>query len=189
MKVLFVIIILVSCNFLATAQDEQQMAMMQAWQEYMTPGSMHEFLAASVGTWKTEITTWMDPSHPPVTTEGTSEFESILGGRYFRSIHKAEVMGMPMDGIEISGYDNARKKFFSSWIDNMGTGMMFLEGTLDENTNTITYTGTSTDPMGNEIKVKQVAKHIDKDNLYMEMYMDYDGNEVKSMEIKFSRTN
>jgi hypothetical protein len=35
---------------------------------------------------------------------------------------------MPFEGISTLGYDNAKKTFFSTWIDNMGTGMMVMEG-------------------------------------------------------------
>jgi hypothetical protein len=170
-----------------SAQNEQQ-EMMKAWQEYMTPGPMHKMLASYAGNWKSEIKQWMDPSQPPITTEGTSVNEAILGGRYLMSKHKADVMGMPMDGIEVIGYDNAKKKFVTTWMDNMGTGIMFSEGTMDEETNTITYSGVSTDPMGNEVKIIQKIKYIDNDNTSMEMFMDMgDGKEIKNMEMKSTR--
>jgi hypothetical protein len=181
----FLFIITLAINI--SAQEDQHAEMMRAWEAYMTPGPAHELLATSVGTWKSEITTWMDPSQPPVISEGITECESILGGRYFRSIHKMDFMDMPTEGIEISGYDNATGKYFFTWIDNMGTGIMYVEGTMDEDGRTITYTGTTNDPMGNPMKVRWVSKHIDKDNMFFEMFMDQDGNEVKSMEIRSTR--
>ena len=96
-------------------------------------------------------------------------------------------MNMPMNGMEIDGYDNAKKKFFSTWIDNMGTGFMYLEGQYDEPTQTITYTGTASDPMGKDYKVREIVKMIDDDNVYMEMFADQNGNEVKTMEVKSTR--
>lgn len=168
------------------AQDDQQ-AMMQAWQEYMTPGPMHQMMAKGVGEWKTEIKMWMDPSQPPTTVEGTAVCEAMLDGRYFQTKHQSMMMGMPFTGMDISGYDNAKKKFFSTWIDNMGTGVMVLEGTYDEATKTLNMMGTTVDPMGKEIKIREVIKNIDDDNTFFEMYSEQDGKEIKSMEIKLIR--
>ena len=169
------------------AQEMDQEAQMAAWQGYMTPGEMHKVLAGAVGEWKTDITTWMDPGQPPTTAEGTAVCEAILDGRYFQFKHESTMMGMPFSGIETFGYDNARKKFFTSWIDNMGTGIMNLEGTYDEAAKTITYNGTSTDFQGKEIKVREVLKIIDNDNSVVEMYGDQGKGEVKMMEVKSTR--
>lgn len=161
--------------------------MMKVWQEYMTPGPMHELLAKGVGAWKTEITSWMDPNMPPTTTEGSSVYESILGGRYFRTKETASFMGMPFEGSSISGYDNATKKFFSVWIDNMGTGVLMTEGTYDEETMTFIFTGSGVGPTG-EYKVREIIKLIDDDNSMFEMYMEEVGKpEMKMMEIKSTR--
>ena len=178
-----------SINSLIAQKEETGMneEMMKAWQEYMTPGPMHELLAKAVGEWKTEITSWMDPNMPPTITEGTSVCESILGGRYFRTKEMAPFMGMPFEGSAISGYDNATKKFFGVWIDNMGTGVMMTEGTFDEATKTFTYTGSGIGPTG-EYKVREIIKIIDDDHSMFEMYMEEGGKpEMKMMEIKYTR--
>jgi len=183
---LFMIFFVLSLSFNLQAQDDQQ-AMMQAWQEYMTPGPMHQMLAKGVGEWKTEITMWMDPSQPPMTVEGKAVCEALLDGRYFQTRHESTMMGMPFHGVDVSGYDNAKKKFFSTWIDNMGTGVMHLEGAFDEATKTVILTGTAVDPMGKEVQVREVIKEIDADNTLFEMYNSQDGKEFKSMEMKLIR--
>lgn len=178
-----------SVNLLIAQDDEMGMdpEMMKAWQESMTPGPMHELLARSVGEWKAEVTMWMDPNQPPTTSEATTVCESILGGRYFKSTHTGIMMGMPFEGYEISGYDNVKKKFFNVWLDNMGTGIMLSEGLYDEASKTFTYSGTMTEPMGNDLMVREVIKVIDNDNTIFEMYMDEGGKEMKTMEIKYTR--
>jgi hypothetical protein len=181
-------------SFISFAQDDQssgmdQQAMMEAWQKSMTPGPMHELLANRVGEWKGEVTMWMDPNQPPSTMEAKTVCESMLGGRYFKSTHTGMMMGMPFEGFEINGYDNVKQKFFDFWIDNMGTGMMTSEGTYDEATKTFTYNGMMTDPItAADTNVKEVIKVIDDDNAMLEMYVDQGGQEVKTMEIKYTRT-
>jgi len=181
--ILFLFLLLIP-SVSVLAQDED---MMKVWQEYMTPGDMHKLLANNVGEWKAEITMWMDPSQPPTTSEGTSVTEALLDGRYFQTKYTGNIMGMPMNGISLEGYDNAKKTFFSTWIDNMGTGIMYLEGTYDEGTKTLNYKGISTDPTGKDVKVREVVKIIDIDNFQFEMFMDQEGKEFKSMEIKYTR--
>ncbi|HKB86365.1 MAG TPA: DUF1579 domain-containing protein [Ignavibacteriaceae bacterium] len=188
-------IILSSLLFLITfistvyAQDENyQEDMNKAWTEYMTPGPMHELLAKGTGEWTGEIKMWMDPDQPPTESKGTSVIKSILGGRYFEGTHTSDFNGMEMNGMDITGYDNAKKKFFNTWIDNFGTGIMHLEGTYDEGTKTFTYKGTSVDPMtGKDVPIRQVTKILDDDHQHMEMYMTDNGQEFKTMEIDFTR--
>jgi hypothetical protein len=192
MKNLLVLFFFFSFSILSllNAQDENtgmDPEMMKAWQEYMTPGAMHDLLAKSVGEWKTEIKSWMDPNMPPTVTEGKSVCESMLGGRYFRTIETANFMGMPFEGSSTTGYDNATKKFFSYWVDNMSTGGMVLEGSYDEATKTFTYAGSGMSFTG-EYKVREIIKNIDDDNTLFEMYMEESGKpEMKMMEIKYTR--
>jgi len=186
---LFVFLLANSASLLFAQEDETGMdpEMMKAWQESMTPGPMHEMLANRVGEWKAEVTMWMDPSQPPETSEATTVTESMLGGRYFKSTHTGMMMGEPFEGFEISGYDNVKKEFFNVWMDNMGTGIMVSTGTYDEATNTLTFTGEMTDPMGNVMNTREVIVPGDKDHSTFEMYVDMGGNEIKTMEIKYTR--
>ncbi|QEC52671.1 uncharacterized protein DUF1579 [Anseongella ginsenosidimutans] len=171
----------------AQTQNDQE-AMQKAWMEYMTPGEMHKMLAEDDGEWTSEITFWMAPDAPPTTTSGTSTNRMIMDGRYQESVFSGEMNGMPFEGIGVTGYDKARKVFVTTWIDNMGTGMMYLEGQWNEADKSITFRGTMTDPLsGGEVEIKQVIKRIDEDTQVMEMYDTRDGNEFKSMEIKMTR--
>ena len=191
-KSLYLILFTVSLSLSGSifAQDEtmDQNAMMQKWMDYMTPGDMHEMMAKSVGEWTYVSKYWMDQSTPPTVSEGHSVNEMILGGRYLKSMSYSEVMGMPMEGMNILAYDKAQNEFYSFWIDNMGTGMTTARGKYDEKTKTCSMKGTMVDPMsGNEIEYRQTMKFIDDDNQLFEMYMVGDDKEVKTMELAFTR--
>jgi len=189
MKHLIVIFILFLTVNVVFAQDEMsQNEQMNAWMEYMTPAAMHEMLAKSDGNWKTISRWWMDPAGEPMESEGTAKFEMILGGRYQKSYHTGEVMGMPMEGINLLGYDNATEEFTSVWIDNMGTGTAIANGKYDEETKSIIMNGSMIDPMTKkDMSFKQIYKRIDDNHQMVEMYMDFDGQEFKSMEIELIR--
>ncbi|MEJ2617463.1 MAG: DUF1579 domain-containing protein [Ignavibacteriaceae bacterium] len=170
------------------SQDEDMAAQQQAWMEYMTPGPMHEMMAKTAGDWKTTIKYWMDSSGDPMVSEGTSKSEMILGGRYLKETSNSTVMGMPMEGISITGYDNSTKEFTSVWIDNMGTGTTVAKGTYDEETKTITLYGSMVDPMtGKDTKYREVINIVDDNHHVFEMYVDQDGQEVKNMEVEYTR--
>jgi hypothetical protein len=177
-------ILLLSPSILAQNQDE----MMKKWMDYMTPGNMHEMLAKSVGEW-TYVSKWWDsPSAKPMVSEGRSVDEMILGGRYLKSTSYGEAMGMPMEGMNIVGYDKATNEIISFWIDNLGTGMTMARGKYDEKTKVCDMKGTMVDPMtGKDVEYRQTMKFIDDKNHIFEMFMMQDGKEFKAMEITFTR--
>ena len=183
---LFVLSIFLAPNLFS--QDEDMAAQQQAWMDYMTPGPMHEMMAKTAGDWKTTIKFWMDPAGEPMVTEGTSKAEMILGGRYLKETSNSTVMGMPMEGMSITGYDNFTKEFTSIWIDNMGTGTTVAKGSYDKETKTITLHGSMVDPMtGKDTKYRQVLNIIDDNHHTFEMFVDHDGQEVKNMEVDYTR--
>lgn len=188
-KTLFICLLLMcSPNFIKAQQEEVQAEEMKAWMDYMTPGSMHEMMAKYSGDWKTINKYWMDPAGEPMVTEGTSKTEMILGGRYQMSKHSGSVMGMPMEGMWLMGFDNATEEFTAIWIDNMGTGTAIAKGKYDDSTKTISMDGNMIDPISkSDTKFKQYIKIIDNDHYTMIMNLDINGQEFKSMEIEFVR--
>lgn len=156
------------------------------WEAYMKPGKEHEMIAKWNGNWTGEFTMWMspDPNVPPTKSAGSAKNRMALGGRYQISEHKGNMMGMPFEGMSILAYDNHKKVFISSWIDNMGTGIMTLEGPWDEATKTITLKGKMVDPSSaGEMQIREVFTIIDDNTQKMEFFaVGPDGKEFKSME-------
>ncbi|MGJ8593571.1 MAG: DUF1579 domain-containing protein [Aquaticitalea sp.] len=181
---LLTVSILLSCGGLFSQTPEE----MKAWEASMTPGTQHKMLAESDGSWNSKVKMWMDPSQPPTESEATAKNEMILNGLYLRSTHTGNMMGMPFHGESITGYDNVKKKFFSTWIDNMGSGIMVLEGDYDENSKTLTLTGNMMDAMtGKAMEIKEKIIYHSPDKNTFEMYMIKDGKDIKTMEIVNTR--
>jgi len=188
MKKIFTVACIATMTILTTQLLAQSQEEMKKWMDYMTPGEMHKALAKSNGKWSEDITMWMAPGAPPATNTATCENEMLLDGRFQHSKHTGTFNGMPFEGHGLVGYDNARKVFQSTWVDNMGTGIMNMEGTYDEATKTLTLKGKSTDPAtGNILDVRQTVKFIDDNNQLMEMFTMQNGQEFKSLEIKLTR--
>lgn len=176
----------------ATAQEGQEMnEEMQAWMEYMTPGDAHKQLAKEEGEWKLKAKMWMDPNQEePMLAEGEAESEMILGGRYLETEIEMPMpmMGMEMEGLSITGYDNALQKYTQVWMDNFGTGISTSEGEWNEDENAIVYHGTYINPVtGEPAKFKQIVREVDEKHSVLEMYDYKDGKEYKSMEIEMKR--
>lgn len=165
-------------------QPMDSAAMAQAWQKYMTPGKQHEMLAEETGKWDCEMTFWMAPDAPPETYTSVADVKMIMGGRYQESTYSGEMMGMPFEGKAILAYDNAANEYTSTWIDNMGTGLMVMKGKAEEGSNTMTFTGETIDPMtGKTCKMREVYTIVDENTRKMEMYDNKMGEEHKNMEI------
>lgn len=163
---------------------------MKLMMEYGTPGEFHKMLVLSNGKWTGDVTMWMEPGAPPMTSTMTMTNKTVMDGRYQISEAKGNMMGMPFNGMGTTGYDNHKKVFVSTWIDNMGTGIMKMEGPWDQATNSMTLTGTMMNAAtGKECEFKEVYKIIDDNNQVMEMYGPdlKTGKQFKNMEIKLTR--
>lgn len=164
-------------------------AMKKMW-EVGTPGPQHAMLAKSDGTWDAEMTMWMSEGAPAQVTKSTSTNKMIFDGRYQQSSFKGDFGGMPFEGTSTTGYDNAEKMFFSTWMDNMSTGLMTMKGTWDDATKSINFKGKMICPAnGIECEMREVYKIVDDNTHIMEMYGPdmKTGKEYKNMEIKFTR--
>lgn len=164
--------------------------MAAAMQKYGQPGEHHKLFTRYVGKWKHTDRMWMDPSQPPITSEGTTEYRLTMGGRYLVQEYSGAFMGQPFNGMAIVGYDNFREEFKSVWIDSAGTGMMTMTGKFDATKNTLSMSGKMDEPMtGERDKTFKMVDHfVDDDTLVSEMYDTIPGKGlVKVMEITATR--
>lgn len=174
--------------------------MMKMMMEMGTIGENHKLLEQMAGDWTYELKMWMDPSGKPEESKGTSSRKAIMGGHYYLAEHEGKfqmpgpdgkMQDMDFKGMAIEGYDNAKKKFVSSWIDNMSTMIMYSEGVYDSATKTFTYNAECEMMPGKVTKVREVIKIVDNDHHTFEWYDDMHGPEngpmKKTMEINYTR--
>lgn len=155
----------------------------------ITPNEHHKQLDFKVGQWKGHISMWMAPGTPAMEWDGSSEIEWILGGRYLQDRTQGSFMGMPFEGHGIGGYDNIKQKYFSTWIDTMGTGLVLGEGAWDAAKQQLTQQLAMPDAMsGKYVTVRSVETAVDRDHWKMEMFSSGpDGKEFRSMSIDYTR--
>jgi len=94
---------------------------------------------------------------------------------------------MMFKGMGMEGYDNVKKKFVASWVDNMGTGIEFSEGTYDPATKSFTYTSEMEPVPGMKTSIREVIKVADNNHMSLEWYENQGGQEKKTMEINYTK--
>jgi Protein of unknown function (DUF1579) len=181
----------------ATGQPNPE-EMMKQMMEMSKLNENHKLLADMNGNWNYAIKMWMnpDPNAKPQESKGTATRKSVMGGRYFvmdvngkmqMPGEDGKMKDMQFKGMAVEGYDNVKKKFVSSWIDSMGTGIQSSEGTYDPTTKTFTFNMEMEMMPGMKTPVREVIKVTDKDHMLLEWYENRGGKEVKTMEIAYTR--
>jgi hypothetical protein len=162
-------------------------AMMEMMAKAATPGEHHKKLEPLVGKFEAKVTSWTDPSKPPLQSTATAERKWILGNRYVEEQFSGTFMDQPFTGIGYTGYDNVGKKYVSIWMDSMSTGVMDMKGTATGNA--ISETGSMVDPMsGKPMNLKSKMTITDNDHHKFEMWGPApDGKMFKMLEITYTR--
>jgi hypothetical protein len=180
-----------------TGQPNPQ-EMMKQMSEMSTLNENHKLLSSLDGNWTFTIKMWMnpDPNAPPQESKGTATRKTVMGGRYVM-MDVTGKMQMPGEngkmkdaqfkGMGLEGYDNVKKKFVASWVDNMGTGIEFSEGTYDPATKSFTYTMEMEPLPGMKSQVREVIKIADNNHMALDWYENHGGQEKKTMEIAYTR--
>jgi hypothetical protein len=160
------------------------------------PNENHKLLGFEAGNWSYKLKFWMSPAAPPSESTGTTICKPVMDGRYYIAdiTGKFQMPGpdgqmasVDFKGMETDSYDNVKKKFVSTWIDNMGTAIVVSEGTYDPDTKTFTYHTEEEYLPGVKTKVREEIKLIDPNHYMLDWYEDRGGQEVKTMEISYTR--
>jgi len=164
-------------------------AKMAEYAKYHTPGEHHKHMQEMIGDWDVVGKFWMGPGEPMMST-GTAKFTSLYGGLYVKQEYKSAMMGMPLEGTGLMGYDLFNDQHWAIWYDNMSSGIYKSTGTCDAEDMVMTSTGMMDDPMTGrkDVKVKETVKTIDDDTFVFTMYeVGEDGTETKTMEMTYTR--
>ncbi len=180
----------------ATSGMPNEAEMMKQMMDLAKLNENHKLLGELAGDWTYSVKMWMAPGAPPTESKGTGTRKPIMGGRYYMANYDGTVKmpdehgklkDMPFHGSSIEGYDNVKRKFVSTWIDNMGTGILMSEGDYDPSTKTFTYNFEMEMMPGMKTAGREVIKVIDKDHHTFEWYENQGGQNVKTMEINYTR--
>ena len=181
---------LVTASAFAADPAADQKAMMDKMTKAATPGAPHAMLTKMAGEWTATVKFQMDPSQPWQEATGASVVTALMDGRYIQESNTSVMMGMPFSGMGVTGYDNVLGKYVSTWIDNMGTGIMTSTGTADASGKVINWIGTMSDPItGKPTRERMITTIVDDNHHTFEMFTTPPGakKEMKTMSIDYVR--
>ena len=166
----------------------EQKAEMEAYQKAGTPGPQHQALAATAGKYSMKSKSWPAPGAPPMEDSGTVTRSMSLDGRVRVEDVTCTMMGSPMTGLGMMGYDNVSGKYWSTWNDSMSTGLMVSQGTCDTKSS-CTFDGTWNDAVKKgPVKSRMTSRWTSPTTEVFEMYGPAkDGKEYKMMEITYTK--
>jgi hypothetical protein len=170
-SILFALAALVLVPPLAGSQEggetsEQQM--MELWRKWAMTDEHHKQLAWYVGKWDTEMNVV-----GMGTTKGTAEFKWIIDGRWLAETREGTMMGQPLQGYGIIGYDRFKKKWVATKVSSMDTAMLRFEGTVVDPTGKVMVLWCNLDEYltGEHDKMaKAVYRRIDDTKFVLEVW-------------------
>ena len=164
---------------------------MKRWMETAKLGEPHKFLNQLVGEWDTEMTMWTaGPGSPPMKSAGTARWYWLMDGRWLAGESQSVMMGMPLKGFYVLGFDNFRRKFVNMAINSMGTDMLTSSGNASRDRKSLILYGQMNEPMTGEVgkTVKWAWRFISEDEHVFEAHdLVIDENDCKVFEIRYTR--
>lgn len=172
----------------APAMSMEEQKMMEAMQAAATPGNPHAKLAEQAGSYDAKMMFWSAPGTDPMEAAMTVERSMDLDGRILVEHWEGSVMGAPFKGIGRTGYDNVTKRYWSTWTDNMSTGVLVMYGNYSEDGKSVEFTGESTHMIsGQTYALRSVGTFPSSGSEEMAMYEDHGQGEFKSMAFTLTR--
>lgn len=169
--------------------DKEMAAAMQKQMKYITPGPHHEFLKKFIGKWDTEMRIIMGGQETPP-MKGAAEYSWLFPGRWVQSKWNMPMMGMPVEGFTIMGYDNFKMSYVSTTVTTMDTAMNSNEGDLDPDGKTMLLYGTVDEYLtGEHDKMSKTVFHFESDDKFVMEVHDFaiGKDNTKVVEVRFTR--
>jgi hypothetical protein len=158
-------------------------------QEMPQPGPEHERLKKDVGAWDASVKSWNAPDTEPMEWTGVETSALQPGGFWLLTSFKGDLGGMEFCGNSTTGYDPAKKKYISTWVDSMTPTLTVSEGTYNAANQELTMTGSMVDPSsGKPAQIRSVSKYNADGTRTMTMFMKPEGgDEFKMMEVHYKK--
>lgn len=164
-------------------------AMMEKAKRFTQPGEQHKALEKFLGKWSIEMRIFM-AGKPTAPEKGTAEFSWLMAGRWMKSEWKGSMMGMPMEGFMILGYDNFKQSYVSTSISSADTAMTHAEGDMDPSGKALLSYGTLDEYLTGEHDkmVKYVWRFPSNDKMTLEVHdLPIGEKNTKVIEISYTR--
>lgn len=170
-----------------SAPGQDPSALVEAFKQAAVPGPQHKQFAQCVGTWTVHYRHWMVPGQPPEESDGTSSFETIMGGRFLVEHAIGEWPTGPFEGQGTLAYDQVSQQFEHVWLDDTSTGLTVVRGP-EGSDGSMTLKGETIDPITHaKVEIRLVSKMLGENERLVEMFCNKNGLDEKVAEISYTR--
>ncbi|HAV63154.1 MAG TPA: hypothetical protein DCY13_12410 [Verrucomicrobiales bacterium] len=135
------------------------------------PGPEHALLKRLEGQWSAKMK--MGDSE----SAATATYKMECGGMWLVSDFRGMMAGGPFQGRGLDGYDPAKGKYVSVWVDSWSTTPLMLEGTYDKEAKKLTMTGTGPGSDGSPVKYRMLTHYKDDNHHTFTMYVTGGGGQ------------
>jgi len=149
----------------------------------------HARLTAMSGTWDVEMTFWLRPGGPGITTKGTSTIRPLLNGLFVEEKIEGTLNGAPFTTLAWTGFNTATHQYEATRIASTNTIRIAETGSYDENTRQFELKADY--PMaGDTWHQRTVIQQASPDAMTASSYLSFGAvPEWKGVEIKYTRTS
>jgi len=170
---------------------------------YSRPGKFHNLFADLVGTWTFSGSRfeWVDSVTSKVAMKlaGSLVRRPFADGRFFiAELTTAAKIDLPVKdgktindyakGIQTEGYDNIKREFQLSYINNhIGSDIVFWHGSYDSTTRSISYYSKMENVPGMKLNIRFDFVFKDSNHYQWNYFIEQNGKYIKDSEMNFTR--
>ena len=151
------------------------------------PTSQHKWLSRNVGTWEVECSYYMIPGEDPLEVTGQEVVET-LGPFWVVGRFEADMMGSPVTGQAVTGYDPIKGLFIGTWKDNSTPFHYTFEGTLSDDERILALEGSNFDPVRQRESIYRCrTEYLSDSEHVMTLTVEVNGEEVPILKYHYKR--
>ena len=151
------------------------------------PTPEHQWLSRNVGEWDVQCAYNTSPGDDPLEVEG-HELTEMLGPFWVVGRFEADMLGTPIIGQAVTGYDPVKKLFVGTWKDSYTPFHYTFEGKLSEDENTLMLAGDNYDPMRRCMSTyRSCTEYLGDSVRILTLSVEVDGTEISILKYRYKR--
>lgn len=151
------------------------------------PAAEHEWLTSHVGEWAVKCEYFMSPGEEPIEVDGVESVE-MLGPFWAVGRFEADMLGTPVVGESVLGFDPVKRCFTGSWKDSYTPFHYRFEGELSDDRRALDLVGSNYDPMRQrEATYRWRTEYVGDGERVMSLSVEVDGSEVPILRYRYVR--
>jgi uncharacterized protein DUF1579 len=147
----------------------------------------HQRLTAMAGTWDVDVTFWVKPDGPGITSKGTSTIRTLFDGLFIEEKIEGTLNGVPFTTLAWTGYNTSTHQYEATRIASTNTIRIAETGTYDDKTKQFELKADY--PFaGDTWHQRTVIQTVSADSMTATSYLSFGSvPEWKGVEIKYTR--